>query len=410
MTRLLKAALALLLAPGCLYVGEVNRAPSASLTIVDPPKTLIKGATLTLMASMSDPEDGGNLPPVWAVSSADGAQPDGCDFRLAPFPYDHSGNARAEVTFYRTGNWIISFQTFDHFRAPSNTSTVMVQVVDAPPTFSKSDLSAKEAKDVQCNTYTAGQPLTLFYDGTVEDPDADVLPAGSGCAVNVYNESFRYRWEIVGLPGTSHAVLGPKPSKNSMHLGDADCPATPAPGLDKVFVPGPDDYPLAVCVYPDEGGATVPEMYQVALYVSDGTTEIRTNVFDAPVRADLPPCLTGAAPTPGSYVVDRMELQRFTVTGAIDDLDPFASAGLSYQWSLWREQDPAWRVVPDWTLPTYELDISGFTVGEKIRVRVQPADRNGVRTTCDVDQSSCTIDSCLTQTCNGWMTWDLELR
>ena len=58
----------------------------------------------------------------------------------------------------------------------------------------------------------------------------------------------------------------------------------------------------------------------------------------------------------------------------------------------------------------YQLDTSSFAVGEKLRVRVTPADRNGVRVTCDENASSCVADSCLTAMCQAWMTWDLELR
>jgi hypothetical protein len=375
---------------------------------MDPPQTLIKGAPLKLVASMQDPEDGTNLPAVWSVDSADGSPVDHhCDYRLDTFS-EEPGAPQAEVRFNRVGSWVISFQTFDHFRAPSNTSTVVVQVVDAPPALTGKDLKTLESKDA-CNSYVAGQPLPVYLDGSVMDPDAVLDPAASDCNARSYSETFSYRWELTG-PATSHAVVGPKPSKDSQMMGDGDCPATPAAGLGNTFVPGDNDYPLAVCVYPDVGSVASPDMYQIVLAVSDGTTEVRSNVFDAPVRADVPPCLTGAAPDPGSYVVDRNDVQRFTVTGASDDLDPFPSSGLTFQWSIWREQDPVWRTVPDWALSTYELDTSGFAVGEKLRVRVTPADRNGVRVSCDEDQSVCTTDSCLTSMCQAWMTWDLELR
>src|SRR4051794_19658756 len=174
-------ALLLLMLPGCLYVGDVNRAPTASLKL-DTSRSLIKGATLQLTATMQDPEDGANLPPVWAVESSDGTPLDGhCDYRLNAFEGDVPGQPRAEVTFYRTGSFVISFQTFDRFRAPSNASTVMVDVVDAPPVFSGSDLQAKEAKDLQCNTYTAGQPLTLFFNGQIDDADAMLPSLPAGC-------------------------------------------------------------------------------------------------------------------------------------------------------------------------------------------------------------------------------------
>jgi len=129
-----------------------------------------------------------------------------------------------------------------------------------------------------------------------------------------------------------------------------------------------------VCVYPDVGGVTTQFPYDVAMFVSDGNTEVVTHTFTAGVRADLPPCLSGGAPVAGAYVVDRSEVQRFAVTGVVDDLDAFGTALLTYEWSIWRELDPVWRTVPNWSLGNYELDTSSFGVGEKVRVRVQPVD------------------------------------
>jgi hypothetical protein len=397
--------------PGCLYVGSVNRAPRASLALTNPPAMLIKGQPLTVAGKLSDPEDGSNLVPFWDVALADGSQGP-CDYELIYDSQVVDGQPTAVVTFFRTGDWVISIHTFDKLDAPSNTDHVMVTVSDAPPSFSGGDtLSAQANIDAECQTYTAGEVLPLYLSGMVVDPDAVVFPA-INCDPTEYNETLRYRWEVTGLPATSHAVIGPKPSKGSTPAGDADCPPSPAPGLAATWQPGSGDFPTAACFYPDVGSDPVPSMYQITLYVSDGNTEIHATTFMAPVRSDLPPCLTGAAPEPGSYVVDRNATQEFAVTGAIDDRDPFGSSGLGFVWSIWREEDPTWRTVPDWSLPSYALDTSGFSVGEKVRVRVVPADRLGARASCNVDDDTCTVMSCITGTslCQTWMTWDLELR
>ena len=78
----MRAAALLLLLPGCLYVGEVNQAPTASLTITDVPQMLIKGAPLLLTGSMHDPEDGTNLTPIWTVELL-GANAGSCDYELS---------------------------------------------------------------------------------------------------------------------------------------------------------------------------------------------------------------------------------------------------------------------------------------------------------------------------------------
>jgi hypothetical protein len=397
--------------PGCLYVGSVNRAPSASLTIEDAPAMLIKGQPLTVAAHLSDPEDGSNLVPLWNVALVDGSQQP-CDYQIVYNDQTIDGQDTAVVTFFRTGDWVISVHTFDKLNAPSTTPTVMVTVGDAPPSFSGGDtLTAQASTDPECQTYTAGEVIPLFLSGMVMDPDAVVFPAAN-CDATQFNETLTYRWEVTGLPAGSHAAIGPKPSKGSTPAGDASCPPSPAPGLGATWTPGAGDFPTAACFYPDVGTNPVAAMYQITLYVSDGNTEIHGTAFTAPVRADLPPCLTGAAPEPGSYVVDRSGVQEFAVTGVADDRDPFGSPELGFVWSIWREQDPTWREVPDWSLPNYALDTSGFSVGEKVRVRVVPADRLGARTSCDVDQDSCAVMSCITGTslCQTWMTWDLELR
>jgi hypothetical protein len=421
----MRLALAALTLSGCLYVGEVNSAPHASLVIDDPPATLIKGAPLQLHGSMSDPEDGTHLSWEWKVAATDGAALDPtCDFiKIEPGAIS-AGQPTATFTFFRTGGFAISFTAYDHLHARSQIETVMVTVADAPPVFglSTNQLSARIARDPSCNTYVAGQPIPLVLDGrmmgsgsavTVSDDDAQPnVPIG--CDLTRYEETITYRWKIVGLPADSHAVIGPKPSQDAAHpSGDAGCPTTPPAGLTAEYVPGEMDFPGAACFYPDVGGATIPRMYQIALFVSDGNTEIRTDVYEAPVRADLPPCLTGASPTPGAYVIDRAELQHFLVTGVADDLDPFPSPQLGFVWSIWRERDPTWRAVPSWSLPSFDLDPSQFSVGEKLRVRVEPLDRTQQRAGCSADADTCTVDSCLVppgQTCQQWATWDLELR
>jgi hypothetical protein len=398
----------LLTLQGCLYIGDVNRAPTASLTIKSASNTLVKGAQLELDATLNDPEDGTNLLPNWLVESLDFTGADGrCDYHIEKSD-DGLGHPLALVTFFRTGNWQVTVSTRDKFGAPSNTSTVMIQVTDAPPSFSTQDLSTKNLLDAECQSYVVSKPLALFLDGDVSDPDANLNP-GTGCG-SQYQETLTYRWAIEGMPATSHAVIGPKPGSN----GELDCPNMPPAGLTKTWTASAKDYPKAACVYTDVGGdESAPDMYQIRLHVTDGTTQIDTNPFSAAVRNDLPPCLTGAAPAPGAYVIDRNEVQRFDVTGAIDDLDAFGDT-MQFQWSIWREQDPTWRIVPEWSLASYSLDPSGFGVGERVKVRVQAIDRNGPRSTsCNLDDDNCTTSSCLTgtsQTCNAWMTWELELR
>jgi hypothetical protein len=400
-------------ASGCLYIGEVNHAPTATLAVEDAPAPLHKGTEVRLRATIHDQEDGDRLPPMWSVEAADGSAVDPrCDYRLATL--DTPDGPRASVTFYRPGAWVVAFDTKDRLGAPSNTSRVMLTVVDAPPRFTRAtaQLVPEVARDPQCSTYVAGQPLPLRLSGDPEgepvtDEDAQPDVPSSCTHPEDYVETLRYTWRIVGLPASSHAVIGPRPDQ-----GLSPCPSTPPAGLGSEWTPTAKDDPAHACLYPDVGGANYPDMYQVGVFVSDGTTEVRTDLFAAAVRADLPPCLAGVAPPAGSLVVDRDEVQRFLVTGVIDDLDPFSSPGLTFAWSIWRERDPVWRAVPSWTLPSYTLDPAGFGVGERVRVRVEPLDRTAQKAACDPDDDVCGTTSCLVSgnVCQEWVTWDLELR
>jgi hypothetical protein len=304
--------------------------------------------------------------------------------------------------------WTVEVTTVDRYKAEASPSTVMVEVIDAPPTFSRSfdQLRPTVAREPACNTYVAGQPLPLVLDGTIEDPDADPQLPEYCSQPDKYDETLRYRWKITGLPADSRAaVLAEK-------RGDSPCPSTPPASASTEWIVGPSSKGTAVCFWPDVGGTTLPKMYQVVLYVSDGNSEIASTPFTAPVRDDLPPCVTGAAPAPARYVVDRAEPQYLQVTGVADELDPFTSQGLAYAWSLWRENDPVWRAIPNWSLSSYTLDGSDFGVGELVRVRVEAVDRTGRRAACDPEDALCTVETCLlpNQMCNRWVTWDLELR
>ena len=71
--------------------------------------------------------------------------------------------------------------------------------------------------------------------------------------------------------------------------------------------------------------------------------------------------------------------------------------------------------MPSWNLSTYQLDVSSFGVGEKVRVRVEALDRTMTAVApavCAVDADDCTLASCasMPDACHKWKTWDLELR
>jgi hypothetical protein len=171
-----------------------------------------------------------------------------------------------------------------------------------------------------------------------------------------------------------------------------------------------------VCLNTNETLSSGVGMYSVELHASDdgNKTFVKSGSANITVGPDQPPCITGTEPVTGSYVVDRTQPQTFYVDGANDDRDSF-DAGITYAWSVYRAADGSWTDVSSWSLSYYQLDLSSFGVGEKLKVRVEALDRTLWRVppeTCAADRDDCTLSSCAAgaNVCHKWKTWDIELR
>jgi hypothetical protein len=279
----------------------------------------------------------------------------------------------------------------------------MARVVEAPPQFVDAPVITPRLPADGCKGYPAGVALPLRLETTVFDPDGQV----SGCQPPENGGRLSVEWTL-SAPGRSRATLAPPGA-------GGDCaPCPPAVGAPiPNFATDTDraEWDIA-CLCPDLGGAAQALTYTVELSVTDGVTSITSKAIDVPVYADAPPCLDGAYPPPGSYVVDRAEPWVFEMSPPISERDA-ATIG----WSLWRSSDPAWRAVPgDGTgAASYAPDLSSFNVGEHVKVRATAVGGTGAGPTCAVDQAVCAISSCLSQSgivaeCDAWVTWDLELR
>ena len=279
----------------------------------------------------------------------------------------------------------------------------MLTITDAPPIFSSGAAIQKTSTPNACDLNTAGDVITLVLDGTVDDADAAVHKGG--CAPV---DHLTYTWRISDSPSGTKPVLTP--------FTNNACVTPTAASGPTLSVSNPK---AQVCLWTDPMIAGSLAMYSVVLDVSDdagdATRTVTSAAANVPVSADQPPCIEGTDPVAGSYVVDRNELQEFKVDGVEDDRDVFDTSGISFAWSVWREADPVWRAVPTWTLSTYQLDVSSFGVGEKVRVRAEVLDRTGAlvpASSCPVDADDCVVQSCASQpnVCHKWKTWDLELR
>lgn len=394
-----------LVTSGCLYLDSIDQPPAVSLPS-DSLTTANKGGRLTVAPVYSDPDDdAAKLTVSVTVADAQSAAPldPQCDYSIDPV-----GRAFA-VTFYRVGIFQVTVTVSDPDHA-SNEASEMVTVTDALPAFTAGATIKQTSLRDLCGLNTAGDVLTLELaaplanEPAVADADADAVKPG--CTPR---DVLAYTWRVSDAPGAAMPVL-------TRYDGSSCAPPTADSGP-TLAVADPKEQ---VCLWTDPASADATTMYSVVLDVTDDASDpghtVTSPAGNIPVGADQPPCISGTEPIAGSWVVDRTELQEFIVDHVDDDRDPLVPMSLlTFAWSVWREDDPVWRDVPDWTLSNYQLDVSSFGVGEKVRVRVEAVDRTGARvpaSSCPVDADDCVVASCASapNVCHKWKTWDLELR
>jgi len=396
-----------LVTSGCLYLDSLDQPPTVSLPS-DSVTTANKGGRLTVAPVYGDPDDDVSSLRL-ALTVTDGQTPPqpldpSCDYTV------DAGVRAFTVTFYRVGIFKVTVTVSDRDHA-SNEASEMVTITDALPVFT-AGATIKQTSDRDfCGLDTAGDVLTLQLappsraDAAVSD--ADALEVKPGCTPH---DVLGYTWRISDAPSGTMPVLTP--------YDGSSCAAPTATSGPTLAV---DDPKTQVCLWTDPTSTAATSMYSVVLDVTDDASDpshtVTSPVGNIPVGADQPPCISGTEPIAGSWVVDRSELQEFTVDHVDDDRDSLGApmSMLTFAWSVWREDDPVWREVPDWTIPNYQLDVSSFGVGEKVRVRAEAVDRSGARvppSSCPVDADDCVVSSCASapNVCHKWKTWDLELR
>ena len=171
----------------------------------------------------------------------------------------------------------------------------------------------------------------------------------------------------------------------------------------------------AYCITPD-----APGTYRVRVTVTDqaGESDVAEQVIE--VDEDAPPCLTQLVPRPVETVfVSRSDgVQQFSVNVS-DDLDPWppratnAAGYPTFRWSLKTAFDPEFVVVPDLVSHTYSLDLTPFSPGEEVLLRVEVQDRVD-RTSerpCEPASPVCPqgADPLAPAACVQRVTWHLEV-
>ncbi|MCU1276829.1 MAG: hypothetical protein JWM53_375 [bacterium] len=389
------ALLPLLASSGCLFLDDLNRPPTISLQ--DTITTTFKGGVLTVVPVAGDPDDPPrSLKISFRVKDGDQLLGTECDYEISQLASGYG------FRFFRPGIFEVIAVVEDPQGSTASTSE-MVTISDAPPAFDAQATVVPTSTRDACNLIVAGDIVTfglMAPNGIapVSDADADAASPYPKCPGA---EKLTYTWRIREQPSGTNPVL--------TLLDTSGCRKPTATSGLRVSTSDPK---AQVCLWTDPMIVGDLAMYSLAVDVSDGTSSATLDAGAVAVTVDEPPCITGTDPIAGSYVVDRTQLQQFDVDGVVDDRDLFG-AGIGYAWSVWRQSDQTWRPVPSWTLSTYQLDVSSFGVGEKVRVRVEALDRTGARaSTCSLDSADCTVPSCASSpdVCHKWKTWDLELR
>lgn len=392
------ALVPLAMAAGCLYTGSRNEPPSVTLQVS--PTVAYRGQLIVAGYGLTDDQHDIDLVrqrlQVHVLDANRNPVTDPCVATVEPtggFP---------QLYVYETGDYFVAADTSDEWGAAS-TSLMGFRVDDAPPAFKAGAVPRVESSLNACQTYTAGQPIVVDLTAGATDPDGSpALPAGASCPG--IDETLVYTWSVTEAPDGAQPRLAPTVA--------GGCPSAPSDSGPTLEVASSG---AQVCLYTDPSVAeNVTATYALAVTVSDGVNGPVKAAQQAimPVRSDQPACILGSQPGAGLRVIDRTVPQTFTITGVADDLDPYPSAQLQFAWSVWRSSDPTWRAVAVYD-SSYQLDTSGFDVGEQVQVRAEVVDRSGSRAGCALDVDECLESSCVvatTNSCMRWMTWSLELR
>jgi hypothetical protein len=392
------ALLPLALVAGCLYVGSRNDPPSVTLELS--PSLAYRGEAIVAGVAIEDDQHDVALVrqrvQIRVLDANQSPIDDNCIATVVP------NASYTQLFIFQTGDFFVSADTSDEWGAVSST-LARLHVSDSPPAFTPGAFAEATSPLNGCRTYIAGQAIVVDLRGSASDPDGKPdQTAGMSCPV--LDETLSYTWSVTKAPQGAQPRLG--------LVVAGGCPGAADDSGPTLVVA---DGGAQICLYTDPNGASdTSASYTLTLSVSDSFNPPVAIAQPAilPVRSDQPACILGSEPGAGLRVVDRTAPQTFTLTGVTDDLDPYPSDQLRFVWSVWRTSDPVWRAVDD-DQPDYQLDTSGYDVGEDVQVRAEVVDRTGSRASCALDVAQCLESSCVVATpnsCMRWMTWSLELR
>lgn len=361
-------AIPLVALAGCVFTEGINRPPSISIALDTAPPVYI-GHEVVISAQGSTDPDGDALSYEWSLEwrplagapTGDIPSPATCERLVPEGKYCFRPLAKAIYDMHLTVR--------DRWGAKTSTprdAPLEVVVNNRPPEARLNLISVGN----EYGEFTVGSEILLYAGSSRDLDEGDVLS---------------FSWDVAEPPASSDPIV--------QTLDAAQQPTSDA--TDAVYLR----------LVPDVRGT-----YTVTVTVSDGAglDSVDSASKDLHVIDDAPPCVTATEPSyaSGTLVFDRTETRRLEVTRVSDDLDPYpGGAQASFAWSVELSPGAGFLPVAGYDFPYLDLDGAAYQLGQAIRVRVLPLDREErPPLACPETQVTCGDD------CLRWITWDIEFR
>jgi hypothetical protein len=336
-TPVLVLGLMVLVLEGCLlFTDPVNSPPH--VVIGAPTDAVIRGKSVTVPATVSDP-DGGPVTLDW--TTANGACPRG-QLGLANVPAGNTVRSR------------LSAPTFTFTFPADGTDTVCVFVV-ATDDHGATDV---EALDVPLEN----QP-----------PVADLR------VIQPSTPNSRGKYDLYTVFHLS-AALSSDPNGDMLQMPVFNPNPVPPAASHEPLSPCASAIPNPLVACLDVGSRS--GLYEIDLTVSDGTLVSAPAAVRLEVEDDHPPCIKATDPDPASspIILGPGEARTFTVREVLDDGSPLPPPGEgmhtppTFAWKV-RENGGAWRSVAGFeSVNAFPLPTGAYGTGDVVDVAVTVSD------------------------------------